>query len=65
MYAFTAEVVNKMKVLGEIPAITAYVDKLLGFRTFAYVCQFSLLRKRRGKKKNVEKRRFACRTTIH
>jgi len=46
---FSAKAVNKMKVLGKIPATTTYVDKLFGFRGFASVRQFSFPRKRRQK----------------
>jgi hypothetical protein len=49
LYTFSAKAVNKMKVLGKIPATTVYVEKLLGFRGFASVCESSLLRKRRQK----------------
>jgi hypothetical protein len=40
-----------MKEHGKMPATTAYVDKLLGFRGFASLCEFSFLRKRIQKKK--------------
>ena len=49
LYTFSAKAVNKMKVLGMIAATTTYVDKLLGFRGFVSVCEFSYLKKKKEK----------------